>query len=74
MEGERHDILLSILTPLLLPSLTVSLYYFIVAVLMRECLWKTLAHEFQFLISMLNGTCFFDSGTTSAQCVFGAKN
>ena len=39
-------LLLSILTPLFLPSSSVSLSYFILAVPMRQCLGKTLVHEF----------------------------
>ena len=39
-------LLLSMLTPLFLPSLSVSLCYFVLAVPMRECLGKTLVHEF----------------------------
>ena len=39
-------LLLSILPPLFFPSSSVSLSYFILAVPMRECFWKTLVHEF----------------------------
>ena len=46
-------LLLSILTPLFLPSSSVSLSYFILAVPMRECMSSS------FPIAILNGTCFF---------------
>ena len=50
---------LSILTPLFLPSSSVSLSYFILAVLMHNCLGKHLCMSSPFPIAMLNGTCFF---------------
>ena len=50
--------LLSILTPLFLPSSSVSLS-FILAVPMRECLGKHLFMSSQFPIAILNGTFFF---------------
>ena len=67
--------LLSILTFLFLPSSSVSLSYFILAVSMRECLGETFVREF--LVSYIHTEwylLFFDSATTSAQRVFGAKN
>ena len=68
-------LLLSILTPLFLPSSFVSLSYFVLAVPMRECLGKHSCMSSPFPIAILNGNCFFpDSATTSAQCVFGVKN
>ena len=39
-------LLLSVLTPLFLPSSSVSLYYFILVVPMQECFEKRLLHEF----------------------------
>ena len=51
-------LLLSILTPLFLPSF-VSLSYFILAVPIRECLGKHLCTSSPFPIAILNGTCFF---------------
>ena len=50
-------LLLSILTPLFLPSS--SVYYFITAVPMRECLGKHLCMNSSFPIALLNGTYFF---------------
>ena len=53
----------------------VCLSYFIPVAPMRER-GKTLVYGFPFPISILNGMClpFSNSATTSAQCVFGAKN
>ena len=51
-------LLLSILTPLFLPSSSVSLFYFILAVPMRECLGKHSCMSSQFPIAILNGTSF----------------
>ena len=51
-------VLLSILTPLFLPSY-VSLSYFILAVPMLECLLKHPCTSSTFPIGILNGTCFF---------------
>ena len=48
-------LLLSILTPLFLPSASVSLSYFILAVLLRQCL----EHSFPIPIAILNSTFFF---------------
>ena len=45
--------LLSILTPLSLPSSSVSLFYFILSVPMRECSYSPVP------IAVLNGTSFF---------------
>ena len=61
--------LFSILTSLFLFSSSVTLSYFFFAV------WETSVHEL--LISYSHTECrlrFSDSATTSAQCVFGAKN
>ena len=63
--------LLSILLPIFLHTLSVSLSYFVLAVPMRECLGKHSCMSSRFPIAILNGTCFFSvSATTSAQCVF----
>ena len=50
-----------ILAPLFLPSQSVSLYYFIVAVPMRECLGKHLCVSSTFPIAIMNGTFIFPS-------------
>ena len=52
-------LLLSTLTPLFLPSSSVSLSYFILAVFMRECLGKHSCTSSPFPIAMLNGILFF---------------
>ena len=52
-------LLLSILTPVFLPSSAVSLSYFILSVPMRECLGKHSFMSSEFPIAILNGTCFF---------------
>ena len=52
-------LLLSILTPLFLPSSSVFLSYFILAVPMRECLGKHLCTSSPFPIAILNGTFYF---------------
>ena len=52
-------LLLSILTPLSLPSSSVSLSYFILAVPFRKCLGKHSCMSSKFDIAVLNGTCFF---------------
>ena len=49
---------LSILMPLFLTSLSVSLSYFILAVPMSVCLGKHSCMSFAFPIAMLNGTFF----------------
>ena len=68
--------------PLFLPSSSVSLSYFILAVPIHEC-WKTLAHEFhsssahEFLISYSHTEwylIFFDCATTRARCVLERKS
>ena len=51
-------LLLSILSNLFLPSSSVSLSYFIIAVPMRECLGKHSCMSFIFPIAILNGTYF----------------
>ena len=55
-------LLLSILTSLFLPSSSVSLFYFILAVPMRECLGKRSCMSSSFPIAILNGTLFFSRG------------
>ena len=51
----------SILTPLFLPPLSVSLSHFILAVPMRKCLGKHLLMSSPFPVAILNGTFFFRS-------------
>ena len=53
------DLLLSILTPLFLPSSSVSLSHFVLAVPMGECLGKHSCMSSIFPIAVLNGTSFF---------------
>ena len=55
-------LLLSILTPLFLPSSSVSLYYFIHAVPIRECLGKHSCMSSPCPIAILNGTFIFSRG------------
>ena len=52
-------LLLSLPTSLYLPSLSVSVSYFILIVPMRDSLGKHSCMSSQFPIAMLNGTCFF---------------
>ena len=52
-------LLLSILTPLFLPSSSVSLPYFVLAVPMRECLEKHSCMSSPCPIAILNGTFLF---------------
>ena len=52
-------LVLSILMPLFLPSSSVSVSYFILAVPMRECLGKHSCMSPPFPIAILNGTCLF---------------
>ena len=52
-------LLLSILTPLFLPSSSVSLSYFVLAVPMLECSGKHSCMSAPFAIAILNCTCFF---------------
>ena len=54
-------LLFSILTPLFLLLLSVSLSYFILAVPMRRCLGKHSSMSSPFPIAILNGTFFFRS-------------
>ena len=54
-------LLLSLLTPLYLPSSSVSVPYFVLAVPMSECLGKQSCMSSPFLIAILNGTCSFPS-------------
>ena len=51
-------LLFFILTPLFLPSSSVSLSYFILAIPMRKCLGKHSCMSSPFLIGILNGTLF----------------
>ena len=64
MIGRQHfflvpALLLSLLVPLYLRSLSVSVSYFILAVPMHECLGKHSCMSSTFLIAILNSTCFF---------------
>ena len=52
-------VLFFILTPLFCVSSSVSLYYFILAVPIRECLGKHSCMSFPFPIAILNGTSSF---------------
>ena len=52
-------LLFSILTPLFLPSSSVTLSYFIIAVPMCGCLGEHSCTSSLFTIAILNGTCFF---------------
>ena len=56
-----NTLLLSTLPPLFLPSLSVSLSYFSLAVSMRECLRKHWCMDSPFPIAILNGTFLFHS-------------
>ena len=55
-------LLLSILTLLFLPSSSVSLSYFVLAVPMRECLGKHSCMSSPCPIAILNGTFLFSRG------------
>ena len=52
-------LLLFLLTPLFLPSSSVTLSYFVLVVPMRDCLGKHLCMSSPFPKAILNGTCFF---------------
>ena len=52
-------LLLSILKPLFLPSSSVSMFYFVLAVPMRECLGKHSCMSSPCPIAVLNGTFLF---------------
>ena len=52
-------LLLSLLTSIFLQSLSVCLSYFILAVLMRECLGKYSRTSSPFPIAIVNGISFF---------------
>ena len=55
-------LLLSILTPVFLPSSSVSLSYFVLAVPMRECLGKHSCMSSPFPVAILNATVLFSWG------------
>ena len=55
-------LLLSILTPLFVPSSSVSLSCFVLSVPMCECLGKHSSMSSPFNIAILNGTFFFPTG------------
>ena len=57
-------VLLSILNPLFVPSSSISLSYFILAVPMRESFGKHWCMSSPFPIAILNGTVFFSRVTT----------
>ena len=65
----KPALLLSILTPLFLPSSSVSLSYFVLAVPMRECLGKHSCMRSPCPIAILNGTFLFSRG--ELVCNFG---
>ena len=67
-------LLLSIHTPLLLPSSSVFLILFPSCCFHAQCVGKHSSISSPFPIALLNGTAFSNTATTSAQCVFGAKN
>ena len=67
------DLLLSILTPLFLPSSSVSLSYFVLAVPMRECLGKHLCMSSQFPIAILIGACFFPTVQLQVHNVYSER-
>ena len=52
-------LLFSLLTPFFVPTSSVALSYFILAVQIRECLGKHMGMSSSFPIAILNGTCFF---------------
>ena len=58
----RAALLLSILTPLFLPSLSVSLSYFVLAVTMHDCLGKHSRMSSPCPSVILNGTFLFSRG------------
>ena len=60
-------LLLSTLSPLFLPSSSVSLYNFILAAHMLECLGKHSCISSSFPIILLNGTFFFLFGATETK-------
>ena len=55
---------LSMLTPLFLPSSSVSLSYFILAVPARQCLGKQSRMSSLFPVAILHGTFFFSPNDT----------
>ena len=66
-------LLLSILTPIFLPSFSASLSYFILAVPMRECLGKYSRMSSQFPIATLNGTCFLSTVQLQVHNVYSER-
>ena len=60
-------LLISILTPLSVPSSSVSLSYFILTVRMRECFIKHSCMSSTFPIAILHGTCLFPT-VHAAKC------
>ena len=66
-------LLLSILTPFFLPSSSVSLSYFVLAVPMSECLGKQSCMRSPFPIAILNGTCFFPTVQLQVHTVYSKR-
>ena len=67
-------LLLSILTPLFLPSSSVSLSYFVLAVPMLECLGKYSCMRSPSPIVILNGTWCFPTGQLHLPNVNSERN
>ena len=66
-------LLLSILTPLFLPSSSVSSSYFFLAVHMSECLGKHSRMSSPFPIAILNGTCIFPTVQLQVHNVYSER-
>ena len=68
-----HSYPLSILTPLFLPSSSVSLFYFILTVPMQECLGNRSCMSSAFPVAILNGSCFFPTVQLQIQNIYSAR-
>ena len=66
-------LLLSMLTSVLLPSSFVTLSYFILAVLMRECLGKHSCVSSSFPIAIINGNCSFPTVQLQVHNVYSER-
>ena len=66
-------LLLYILKPLFLPSSSVSLSYFVLAVPMRECLGKHSCMSSPFPLAILNATCFFSDSAATSDYVYSER-
>ena len=66
-------LLFSILTPLFLPSSSVSLSYFVLALPMRECLRNHSCMSSIFPIAILNSTCFFPTVQLQVHNVYSER-